>query len=52
MLAGPQLRKKLAEVETKLKTINKFLEATNQVSMAIEFTHKIKQTQRSTEMDL
>ena len=47
-----ELRRKLGEVETKLKTINKFLEATNQVSMAIEFAHKIKQAQRSNDMEL
>ena len=44
--------KKLGEVEAKLKTINKFLEATDQVSMVLEFAHKIKQAQRSTEMEL
>ena len=47
-----ELRRKLAEVEVKLKTINKFLEATNQVSTVIEFAHKIKQAQRSMEMEL
>jgi hypothetical protein len=41
-----ELRRKLGEVESKLKNINKFLEATDQVSTAIEFTHKIKQIKR------
>ena len=40
-----ELLRKLGEVEAKLKTINKFLEATDQVSKVIEFAHKIKQTQ-------
>ena len=31
---------------------NKFLEATNQVSEVIEVARKIKQVQRSTEMEL
>jgi len=42
----------IQEAESKLKTINKFLEATNQISTALEFAHKIKQAQRSTEMEL
>lgn len=42
-----ELRRKLAQVETKLETVNKFLEATNQVSEAIEFAMTIKQAQRS-----
>jgi hypothetical protein len=41
-----ELRRKLGEVESKLKNINKFLEATDQVSTAIEFAHKIKQIRR------
>ena len=47
-----ELLRKLGEVEAKLKTINKFLEATDQVSKVIEFAHKIKQTQISTDMEL
>jgi len=47
-----ELRRKLGEVEAKLKTINKFLEATDQVSTALEFAHKIKQAQRSMDREL
>jgi len=47
-----ELRRKLGEVEVKLKNINKFLEATDQVSTAVEFAHKIKQAQRSMDMEL
>jgi len=47
-----ELRRKLGEVEIKLKNINKFLEATNQISKAVEFAHKIKQAQRSTDREL
>lgn len=37
---APNPLKKLGEVEAKLKTINKFLEATDQVSKVIEFANK------------
>ena len=47
-----ELRRKLGEVEAQLKTINKFLEATDQFSKVIEFAHKIKQAQRSRGMEL
>jgi len=47
-----ELRRTLGEVETKLKTIHKFLEATNQLSTATEFDQKIKQAQWSTNMEL
>ena len=47
-----ELRKKLVEAEVRLKTLDKFLEATDQVSKALEFAHKIKQVQRSMDMEL
>lgn len=47
-----ELRRKLMEAEINLKTLNKFLEATDQGSKDLEFAHKIKQSQRSTEMEL
>lgn len=47
-----ELRRKLGEVESNLKTINKFLGATNQVSTAVEFAHTIKQAKRSNDMEL
>ena len=47
-----ELRRKLGEVEVKLKNINKFLESTDQVSTALEFAHKIKQAQRSRSTDM
>ena len=47
-----ELQRKLREVESELKTINKFLEATNQISKVRELTQKIKQAQRSTEREL
>lgn len=37
---------------SELKTLNKFLEATDQASTALEFAHKIKQAQRSMGMGL
>ena len=47
-----ELRRRLVEAEVKLKNINKFLEATDQVSKSLEFAHTIKQAQRSMDIEL